>query len=106
MVKLELIGGMLEPHVLTLRVICAAPPPPQGQSGNVTVDSQVLSDLIEELYFNPEKPRSTAEVGIAYRGVEELYRNRKKLTVVGLDAVKVLRPRLKQRSQEIQTPGS
>ncbi|WP_407572767.1 hypothetical protein [Deinococcus altitudinis] len=103
MMKLALIGGMLEPHVLTLRVICAAPPPLQGQSGNVMVDSQVLSDLIEELYFNPDLPRPAAEVGVVHRGVEELYRNRKKLTVAGLDALKALRPRLKQKAHETQT---
>jgi len=98
--KRALKGGLLEPHVHVLRLLCAAPVPPGGQTGNAVVDSQVLCDLIEELYFDPAHPRSTAEAGIAYRGFEELYRSRKKLTVAGLDAVKALRPRLKKRSQD------
>ena len=103
LMKGALIDGRLEPHVHVLRLLCAAPVPPEGQSGNAVVDSQLLCNLIEELYFNALKPRSTAEAGIAHRGVEELYRNRKKLTVVGLDALKTLRPRLKRKAHETQT---
>lgn len=51
--KHALRDGMVEPHVLTFRVLCAAPTPPEEQLGNVVVDSQVLYGLIEELYFDP-----------------------------------------------------
>ena len=106
MMKLALISGMLPPTMPLLSRICRVTPLPgnpwPGDTEDTIIDSQVLSDLIGEVYLNPAELRGAEEYATLRRALISLITSPEKLTDDGREVLLVSCAKVRLKMLELK----